>query len=376
MGQRSGARGAVRAVGRHYARRALKKGALFLLKGLVAVLGPAGALVLGVMILALLAVPLLQGLAAGGDRNLDGEVTAEDRLWQERYERASLSSAPDGPEASFRVPWGVLAAVDVVVGAERGAMECRAEDSAHALAPRFSYVQSEEVLTVYRDDGPEVSRSAVRLPVRAETYRGVWRIEWARERETGVLETGERYVREYDRISRAVPVTRDLSRLREYLEARLGREVTDPDLKLVLELAAAAEGRAFALAGEAGEVPAELVPVFQEAGAAHGVPWQVLCAIAWVESRFDPLAVGPPNYTGELAEGMMQFLPSTWRRFGVDADGDGVASPFSPVDAIWSAAAYLEACGAREDLPRALYAYNHADWYVQQVLEVAAAYGY
>ncbi|MEW5935341.1 MAG: hypothetical protein AB1816_17325, partial [Bacillota bacterium] len=143
LGQRSGVRDAVRAVGRHHARRALKKGALFLVKGLLAVLGPAGALVLGVLILALLAAPLLQGLAAGGDRDLDGQVTAGDRAWQERYEQASLSSAPDGPEASFRVPWGVLAAVDAVEGVERGTMECRAEESARALAPRFTYAGSE-----------------------------------------------------------------------------------------------------------------------------------------------------------------------------------------------------------------------------------------
>src|ERR1700750_2912430 len=64
----------------------------------------------------------------------------------------------------------------------------------------------------------------------------------------------------------------------------------------------------------------------------------------------------------------MQFLPSTWKRYGVDANGDGVADPYTPVDAIFSAARYLHAAGASKDLSQAIFAYNHADWYVQSVL--------
>jgi len=68
------------------------------------------------------------------------------------------------------------------------------------------------------------------------------------------------------------------------------------------------------------------------------------------------------------AVGWMQFLPSTWRQWGVDANGDGVADPYNPVDAIFTAARYLHAAGASSSLPRAIFAYNHAGWYVQSVL--------
>jgi Transglycosylase SLT domain/Peptidase family M23 len=66
--------------------------------------------------------------------------------------------------------------------------------------------------------------------------------------------------------------------------------------------------------------------------------------------------------------GWMQFLPSTWRRYGVDATGSGYADPYNPVDAIFAAARYLHAAGASQNLPQAIYSYNHAWWYVQSVL--------
>ncbi len=68
------------------------------------------------------------------------------------------------------------------------------------------------------------------------------------------------------------------------------------------------------------------------------------------------------------AVGWMQFLPSMWRKWGVDATGSGVADPYNPVDAIFTAARYLSAAGASRNLPRAIFAYNHAWWYVQSVL--------
>ncbi len=67
------------------------------------------------------------------------------------------------------------------------------------------------------------------------------------------------------------------------------------------------------------------------------------------------------------AVGWMQFLPSTWARFGVDGDGDRVADPYDPVDAIFSAARYLRAAGAGRNLPNSIFAYNHATWYVNSV---------
>jgi len=71
----------------------------------------------------------------------------------------------------------------------------------------------------------------------------------------------------------------------------------------------------------------------------------------------------------------MQFMPGTWKAYGVDASGDGIADPFNPVDAIYAAARYLSASGASTDLRRAIFAYNHADWYVDRVLQTASVYG-
>ena len=64
----------------------------------------------------------------------------------------------------------------------------------------------------------------------------------------------------------------------------------------------------------------------------------------------------------------MQFLPSTLKTWAVDANGDGVADPYNPVDAIFTAARYLHAAGASQNLSQAIFAYNHANWYVQSVL--------
>jgi murein DD-endopeptidase MepM/ murein hydrolase activator NlpD len=71
----------------------------------------------------------------------------------------------------------------------------------------------------------------------------------------------------------------------------------------------------------------------------------------------------------------MQFMPDTWLRWGLDADGDGVADPWNAEDAVYAAARYLAAAGGTTDLERGVFAYNHADWYVRDVLELAAEYG-
>jgi hypothetical protein len=64
----------------------------------------------------------------------------------------------------------------------------------------------------------------------------------------------------------------------------------------------------------------------------------------------------------------MQFMPATWRSYGVDANHDGVRNPSDPGDAIFAAARYLRANGARHDMRRAIFAYNHAGWYVDSIL--------
>jgi murein DD-endopeptidase MepM/ murein hydrolase activator NlpD len=115
---------------------------------------------------------------------------------------------------------------------------------------------------------------------------------------------------------------------------------------------------------------AELSTLWHRAGAAYGIPWQVLAAINKIESNFGR-NMGPSSAG---AVGWMQFMPSTWLRWGTDANGDGVADPWAPEDAVFSAARYLAAAGGRTDLYRGVFAYNHADWYVRDVLDLAALY--
>ncbi len=111
-------------------------------------------------------------------------------------------------------------------------------------------------------------------------------------------------------------------------------------------------------------IPPFLLSIYQAAELAYGVPWEVLAAINEIETNFG--RDGGTSSAG--AVGWMQFLPSTWAHYGVDATGDGRADPANPVDAIFSAGRYLHAAGAAGDLRRALFAYNHAGWYVDEVL--------
>ena len=100
------------------------------------------------------------------------------------------------------------------------------------------------------------------------------------------------------------------------------------------------------------------------------MPWNVLAAINKIESNFGR-NMGPSS-AGAI--GWMQFMPSTWIRWGTDANGDGIADPWNPVDAIYSAARYLAASGAASDIRQAVFSYNHATWYVNDVMAVAQLY--
>ena len=112
------------------------------------------------------------------------------------------------------------------------------------------------------------------------------------------------------------------------------------------------------------QIPPFLLPIYQAAGIQYGVPWQVLAAINEIETDYGRnLSVSTAG-----AVGWMQFLPSTFKQYGVDANADGRKDPYNPVDAIFSAARYLRAAGADKSVKKAIFAYNHADWYVQSVL--------
>ena len=126
------------------------------------------------------------------------------------------------------------------------------------------------------------------------------------------------------------------------------------------------------------DIPPAYLLLYEQAGLAYDVPWQVLAGIGKVECDHgrspDPACwqEGAVNYAG--AGGPMQFLAGTWARYGVDADADGRADRWDAADAIFAAANYLRASGAPGDIRRAVFAYNHSQAYVDQVLRWASVY--
>jgi hypothetical protein len=121
--------------------------------------------------------------------------------------------------------------------------------------------------------------------------------------------------------------------------------------------------------------PTSYIQLFQESAALYcpGLPWEVLAAIGQIESGFG--ANNGPSTAGAL--GPMQFLPSTWAEWGITGFGEpGPPNIKDPFDAVPSAARYLCAAGGSTaaGLPRAIFAYNHADWYVNEVLALARQY--
>jgi hypothetical protein len=125
-----------------------------------------------------------------------------------------------------------------------------------------------------------------------------------------------------------------------------------------------------------GTKPTNYLQLFQASAAEYcpGLSWTVLAAIGQIESD-DGQNMGPSS-AGAL--GPMQFLPSTWQEWGIDAFGEtGPPNIMDPYDAVPSAARMLCADGAASggtSLADAIYDYNHADWYVREVLALAAQY--
>jgi hypothetical protein len=166
-----------------------------------------------------------------------------------------------------------------------------------------------------------------------------------------------------------------LAELRRELSAAL----TDPTVMLQgksLSGVEMARPSAFALT----DIPPEYLDLYQRAApTCPGLSWTVLAAIGSIESSHGrstaPGVRDGANFAGAM--GPMQFLGPTWAAYGVDGNQDGKRDVYFPGDAVFGAANYLCASGAGDParLPDAIWAYNHADWYVDQVLVLALRYG-
>lgn len=148
------------------------------------------------------------------------------------------------------------------------------------------------------------------------------------------------------------------------------------------------------------DIPADYLTLYQQAAQAESIDWAVLAGIGKLEcdhgrSQLD--GCHPPGTVNEAgARGPMQFLGSTWRAdadtfdpdvagppiprgqedqgYATDGNSDGQADPWDPGDAIQAAARYLAANGAPDDYHEAVWAYNHSDAYVTEVLRWADTY--
>ena len=145
----------------------------------------------------------------------------------------------------------------------------------------------------------------------------------------------------------------------------------------------------------ANSIPSDYLKWFQKVGLQYNVPWTILAGIAKVESddgrtklpgvtaatvsnsfgAAGPMQIGISGASGDQWGGAAVH-PASQVVAGVatDEDGDGVASVYAPADAIAGAAKYLVAHGIQQNTASAIFAYNHADWYVQEVLSWASQY--
>ncbi|WP_404380307.1 peptidoglycan DD-metalloendopeptidase family protein [Knoellia locipacati] len=140
------------------------------------------------------------------------------------------------------------------------------------------------------------------------------------------------------------------------------------------DLPAAGAPRQDSLRTPPASIPAAIKSLYAAAAARYKIPWTLLAGIGMEETWHGR----NKGNSSAGAQGLMQFMPATFATMGVDGDGDGRADIRNDADSVYSAANYLIKSGVANGptgVKKALWAYNHADWYVNDVLHYAHAYG-
>ena len=121
-------------------------------------------------------------------------------------------------------------------------------------------------------------------------------------------------------------------------------------------------------------IPSAVKGFYVKAAARYKMPWPLLAGIGMEETTHG-MDIG---VSSAGAQGLMQFMPATWATYGVDGDGDGRADITNGADSVMSAANYLTKLGVTDGpagVKKAIWSYNHATWYVNDILFYAKAYG-
>jgi hypothetical protein len=339
----------------------------------------------------LAAAVLVCGLVAPSARADDlGDAQAQasaaaDRVQalQSRIDRAQRAYASALASVGQRVLAGVAATTESQ-DADRAAQRARSEIGASARAlyiagGRTALYASALAATDSHDLALRLTTAArVMSGVRENAARAERTAQQAAAVATDAAAGADAAVVTADRIeSRAQELDalldaaqRELDQLSE--RARHLQEARDAELRLAAARAAAAG----AVGGAVGAVQAQVPPATYfalyraAAPTCPGMPWTLLAAVGQVESGHG--RNNGPSSAGAL--GPMQFMPRTFAAYAVDGDHDGYASPWSPADAVFTAARYLcvNGGGSPATVRRALFAYNRATWYVDLVLGVQA----
>jgi hypothetical protein len=315
-------------------------------------------------------LPLLEAAAAGPGTLGDELARAEQVLAARQVELATAQVDVEAAEADAVRTEADASATEVLVVRLEGLPEARVPE---ARESRPGPNGPPTLTTVRQLEGVAPASPATQrheLAIQLE-----WKIRAAEA--AAQRAAAARQVRA-DRAAAVDAARRPVEQLREQVWSKLN----DPTFATAARvLVAGTNGQQVAPSALARtDVPPAALDLYRQAASTcPGLSWTVLAAIGSIESNHGrstaPGVRTGANFAGAM--GPMQFLAATWAGYGLDGNGDGNRNVYDPADAVPGAANYLCANGAGvlSHLADALWAYNHAGWYVDDVLVLALRYG-